>query len=115
MEQTEGKVTARVCVCERERVCEGVCVCVCVLEGRTEEGTTRKGRPRNETQVGRKTFAGKGGPLGGPEGLEGGVEGWGRVGVWRGFGGGAGEVATGMRDGVALSWELGVEVGWGWG
>ena len=57
MEQTEGKVNARLYVCEREsvRVCVCVCVCVCVLEGRAEEGTTRRGRPRNGTRIGRKT------------------------------------------------------------
>lgn len=74
-----------------------------------------RGRPRNGTRIGRKTLAGMGGPLGGPEGLEAGLEGWGRVRVWRGLGDGTGEVGTGMRDGVALSWELGVEVGWGRG
>ena len=92
-------------------MCVCVCVCVCVCW----KGGLRRGRPRTGTRIGRKTLAGMGGPLGGPEGLEGDLEGWGRVGVWRGLGGGAGEVGTGMRDGVALSWELGVEVGWGRG
>lgn len=99
----------RACMCVREKECEGVCVCVCW------KGGLRRGRPRNGTRIGRKTLAGMGGPLGGPEGLEAGLEGWGRVRVWRGLGDGTGEVGTGMRDGVALSWELGVEVGWGRG
>lgn len=69
----------RACMCVREKECEGVCVCW--------KGGLRRGRPRNGTRIGRKTLAGMGGPLGGPEGLEAGLEGWGRVRVWRGLGG----------------------------
>lgn len=64
MEQTEGKVNAYACVF----------VCVCVLEGRAEEGTRRR-QFRDGTRVGRETLAGMGGPAGGLQGFEGSLEG----------------------------------------
>lgn len=87
MEQTEGKVNAYACVF----------VCVCVLEGRAEEGTRRR-QFRDGTRVGRETLAGMGGPAGGLQGFEGSLEGGAgnKKGMWSRGG------MIGVRDGVAL-------------
>lgn len=93
------------------------CVRLCVLEGRAEEGTTRRGRPRDGTRVGRETLARMGGQMGGLKGFEGSLEGEadGKMGGVEGIGGWGRGGRIGIRDGVVLSWELGVEVGWGRG
>lgn len=95
-----------------------LCVYVCVLEGRAEEGTTRRERRRDGTRVEREreTLTRMGGQAGGQKGFEGssvgraeGQVGGVEIGRW-GRGG-----RIGMSDGVALRWELGVKVGWGRG
>lgn len=57
------------------------------------------------------------GPAGGRKGFRGSLGGKaeGQVGVVEEIGRWGREGRIGVRDGVALSWELGVEVGWGRG
>lgn len=55
--------------------------------------------------------------MGGLKGFEGSLEGEadGKMGGVEGIGGWGRGGRIGIRDGVVLSWELGVEVGWGRG
>ena len=117
MEQTEGKV----CVCACVRVCVRVCACVCMcVHVCALQGPRRERRGGGDLGMGRgwgESLAGMGGHASGLRGFEGGLGAGeeGKVGGVEGVGRWGRGGGMGLSDGAALSWDLGVEVGWGRG